>query len=109
MLANHGHSVHPRGLKIGMDEFQEGESVLHYSDFRISGFEFFGFFRIFILYSHIIDPRLLNFGMLGSQNSISDFHYSDIGFCNFGFSGFSGFFWIFPNFHFRAVILVLGF
>ena len=73
-----------------MDDPWVSGMVLHYSDFRISGFKFFGFFRIFALGSHNIDSIVLNFGMgrlesLTLESNLSDFPRIFPGF----FPGFS--------------------
>ena len=49
--------------------------VMDYSDFRITGFEFF---RIFAICGHKIDPRLMKFGMNDPQGGTEDFYYPDI-------------------------------
>ena len=51
--------------------------VMHYSDFRISGFEFF---RIFAIYGNNSYTRLMKFGMNDLQGGTEDFYYSDIRF-----------------------------
>ena len=69
-----------------MCHLQASGQVMHYSDFRISGFEFF---RIFAICGYNIDPRLMKFGMNDLQGVTEDFHYSDIRISEYPVSDFS--------------------
>ena len=72
--------------------------AMHYSDFRIFGFEFF---RIFAICSHNIDPRLMKFGMNDLQLGTEIFNYLDVRISWYPVSDSFGYF------HFTATILTL--